>query len=126
MFQDPDQSGVVVVTIPEDMPTNETVELIDALREELGLPVARMVVNMVMEELFSAQERTQLLAPRKLDPSQLGDVALASGVRRSIRERVQTDSLVRLGEIDVDRLRLPQLYDDAANFEAVEQLSKLF
>ena len=127
MFQDPKQSGVVVVTIPEDMPTNETIELIDALRGELELPVARMVVNMVMEELFSAEEHKQLLVPRKLDPvHQVGDVALASGVRRGIRERVQTDSLARLDQIEVERLQLPQLYDDAATFEAVDQLSQLF
>ena len=126
MFQDPKQSGVVVVTIPEDMPTNETVELIDALRNELGLPVARMVVNMVMEELFSVEERVELLVHRKLDPSRPGDAALATGVRRAIRERVQADSLARLKKIDVDELRLPQMYDDAATLEAVERLSKLF
>jgi anion-transporting ArsA/GET3 family ATPase len=126
MFQDPKQSGVVVVTIPEDMPTNETIELIGALRTELELPVARLVVNMVMDELFSAPERVELLVPRRLDPSHPGDAALATGVRRAIRERVQSDSLTRLDELDVEQLRLPQLYEDGATPESIEQLSKSF
>ena len=61
MFQDPSQSGVVVVTLPEDMPTNETVELLEALENELGLPVALLVINQVIDELFSEAERAHLL-----------------------------------------------------------------
>jgi len=125
MFQDPKQSGVVVVTLPEDMPTNETIELLDALTGELKLPIARLVINGVIDELFSEEERTLLLQERKLDRSDPGDEAISGGVRRAIRERVQADSLARLHELDVPMVHLPLLLRDAQRPDAVDELSRL-
>lgn len=124
MFQDPAESGVVVVTLPEDMPTNETVELFDVLRGELRLPIAKLVINCVLEPLFSHAERAALLAPRDLDRALPGDEALACGVRRSIRERVQEESLERLEALDIDSVRLPLLLSDASTVEAISELSE--
>lgn len=126
MFQDPKQSGVVVVTLPEDMPTNETLELLDVLEHELLLPVASLVINAVMETMFSEQERHILLAERDLDRSRPGDEAVACGVRRSIRERVQAVSLERLRALEGPRVELPRLVGDTANPEAVRLLSERF
>ncbi len=124
MFQNPAESGVVVVTLPEDMPTNETLELLDVLRGELRLPIAKLVINGVLEPLFSHAERTLLLEPRELDRARPGDEAIACGVRRSIRERVQEESLVRLEAVDADVVRLPLLLGDAAAPEAIVELSR--
>src|SRR5262245_37953248 len=57
MFRDPKQSGVVVVTLPEEMPASETIELISAIRGELSLPVLQTVINGVLSQLFTAPER---------------------------------------------------------------------
>src|SRR3954468_10902348 len=45
MFRDPRRSGVLVVTLPEEMPTTETIELCTDIRTELGLPVIGLVIN---------------------------------------------------------------------------------
>ena len=45
MFQDARTSAVLVVTLPEEMPTTETVELVASVRDELGLPLFAVVVN---------------------------------------------------------------------------------
>lgn len=126
MFQDEKKSGVVVVTLPEDMPTNETVELCDALEHELGLPVATLVINGVIEPMFSEPERSLLLAERDLDRNRSGDEAIACGIRRSIRERVQTESLRRLGSLAAPRIELPLIRRDAASPEVVRDLSTRF
>ena len=126
MFKDPAQSGVVVVTLPEDMPANETLELVKALETELSLPVALLVVNGVLRELFSEDERAKLLEPRSLDRTRPGDEAIAAGVRRSIREKVQSDAIDKLSAIDAPKLELPLLLREAAVPDAVEELSKLF
>ncbi len=123
MFQNPAQSGVVVVTLPEDMPTNETLELVTTLKSELGLPLARLVINAVLEPLFSEVERKLLLQQRDLDRAQPGDEAVACGVRRSIRERVQADALERLAAVDAPAVRLPLLLEEASTPEAIAELA---
>jgi anion-transporting ArsA/GET3 family ATPase len=124
MFQDPKQSGVVVVALPEDMPTNETVELVEALKGELSLPVAQLVINQVLPELFSETERLDLLRPRDFDRQDPGDEALACGVRRAIRERVQAESLAKLAALGIGTVRLPRLFGEADTPAAVERLAK--
>lgn len=126
MFRDEKQSGVVVVTLPEDMPTNETLELVDALDSELELPVARLVVNGVLEPLFDENERKALLSDRDLRRDEPGDEAIACGIRRAIRERVQIDSLKRLEAVKAPRVELPLLAEDAARPAAIERLAQYF
>ena len=50
---DPAVTAVVVVTTPEEMPVNETIELIARIRRETDVDVAAVVVNRVLPELFS-------------------------------------------------------------------------
>jgi anion-transporting ArsA/GET3 family ATPase len=122
MFRDPGQSGVIVVTLPEEMPTTETIELCTDIRVELGLPVLGLLINGVLDPLFSPEEREALLAdPALLDigaPTQTRGTsasALVAGARRAVREKVQTESLARLSRaIDLPTVRLPFLFDEAS------------
>ncbi|MFO0759967.1 MAG: ArsA family ATPase [Byssovorax sp.] len=122
MFQDERLSGVVVVTLPEEMPTTETIELCSAIRGELGLPVLTLVVNGVLPALFTEDERTALLGdPTLLDidapalSANRSRSAMVAGARRAVRERVQAESLARLGrEVDLPRVMLPFLFDEAS------------
>lgn len=125
-FSDPTKGGVVVVTLPEDMPVSETLELLGSLQGELRLPVARCVVNAVLPPLFKASERQLLLAPRTLRVGDAGDTALGAGVRRATRELVQAQSVERLraGAGALPMTYLPFLFEDATSLEAVRQLSR--
>ncbi|MEZ4222062.1 MAG: ArsA family ATPase [Polyangiaceae bacterium] len=125
MFQDPTATGVVVVTIPEEMPTNETLELLEALDQELDLPVAHVVINAVIPTLFSDDERTELLEDRTLNKELPGTAAVACGVRRAIRERVQERALARLREVAHPRVELPWLPGDATTPAAVKTLADI-
>lgn len=122
MFRDPKVSGVVTVTLPEEMPTTETIELVTAIRGELGLPVLTLVVNGVLPPLFSPEEREALLAdPALLDfaaPARsagTSESAVVAGARRAVREKVQAESLARLERaIDLPKVMLPFLFDEAS------------
>ncbi len=131
MFRDPSQSGVIVVTLPEEMPTTESVELVGNIRTELGLPVLKLVVNGVLTPLFSEGEREELVrdgallainAP--LLTAGTRDSAIVAGARRAVRERVQAESLARLArEVDVPGLQLPFLFDEAGTPEGTRLLA---
>lgn len=123
LLQDPQTCAVVLVTLPEEMPTTETVELARAL-EDLGLPIARVIVNGVLPPLFSKDERV-ILERATPDLRTRGDAAIVAGRHRATRERVQAESLARLSnELPVKATFLPLLMEDAARPEAIRGLSK--
>lgn len=124
MFQDPAQTAVVLVTLPEEMPTSETIELAKALQGELHLPIGKIVVNGVLPPLFSKAERAAIEAAATGGDS-AGEAALAAARSRASRERVQAESLSRLAaELPISPSFLPQLFEDAAQPSAIKDLSK--
>ncbi|PIE05703.1 MAG: anion-transporting ATPase [Sorangium cellulosum] len=124
MFSDPTKSGVVLVTLPEEMPVTETFDLLHALDSELKLPIAQVIVNGVIPPLFSPTEREALLAPRELKENLPGDEALASGARRAKREWVQHKALVRLRDgINVPLAYLPHRFEGVNTFDGVSELA---
>lgn len=132
MFRDPKQSGVVVVTLPEEMPATETIELVSAIRGELQLPVLHTVVNGVLPQLFTPSERAALLQDPALLEIDAPETtaghptsALVAGARRAVRERVQVESLDRLHRsIDVPAAYLPFLFDEASTVQGTRILAK--
>ena len=125
MFQDPATSAVVLVTLPEEMPTTETIELAHALQNELKLPIGKVVVNGVLPPLFSKEERKELEALDPVEGSQGWDAAIAAARSRAMRERVQAESLHRLAtELPISPSFLPQLFEDAAQPAAIKELAK--
>lgn len=57
ILTDPAQTGVVVVATPEEMPVNETVELISRLDDQTDISVAAVIANRVLPELFNRSEQ---------------------------------------------------------------------
>jgi anion-transporting ArsA/GET3 family ATPase len=56
LLGDPVTTGLVVVTTPEEMPVNETIELVRRVGSETRIDVAAIVVNRVLPELFSGAD----------------------------------------------------------------------
>jgi anion-transporting ArsA/GET3 family ATPase len=133
MFQNPTHSGVVVVTLPEEMPTTETTELVRAIKSELELPVLKLVVNGVLEQLFSPEEREELTRNEALlaveAPSRAAgtsESALVAAARRSVREKVQAESLARLKrDLPLPTIQLPFLFEEASTFAGTRVLAGL-
>lgn len=126
MFRDPKESGVLIVSLPEDMPANESVELAEAVSGELGLPIVNVVVNQVVDVLFSDAERTALLHPMHLVHGNPGDEGIAAAARRAVSERVQQESLRKIEEgIRAKLVTLPRLLEDPSTPEAIRSLSKV-
>jgi anion-transporting ArsA/GET3 family ATPase len=125
LFQDPARCGVILVTLPEEMPTTETIELAGALTTELKLPIAKVVVNSVLPPLFSKDERASLLAATRAEGPG-ADAAISASQARSTRENVQAESLGRLARAlsHVPTSFLPLLFEDAACPRAIKDLAK--
>src|SRR5260370_4539432 len=74
LFRDPANCTIVVVTVPEEMPTTETIELAHGL-VEMGLKVNRVVANGVLPPLFSLEKPAALEGPAPFDAHTPGDTA---------------------------------------------------
>jgi len=124
LFRDPATCAIVVVTVPEEMPTTETIELAHGL-VEMGLKVSRVVVNGVLPPLFSREERAALEGLPPFEAHTPAEGALSAARERATRERLQAESLNRLSrELTVPAAFLRMLLEDAANPEAIRQLAK--
>jgi anion-transporting ArsA/GET3 family ATPase len=56
ILSDPQQTGLVAVTTTEEMPVNETLELVQRVKEETTVRLSAVVVNRVLPELFGQRE----------------------------------------------------------------------
>jgi anion-transporting ArsA/GET3 family ATPase len=128
LFRDPRRAGVVLVTLPEDMPVNESIELHAAIRDELRMPVVKLVVNSVLPRLFEPAEREAFLALGARLPEHSPLESLGAATRaRVLRERLQEESLARLAEeLPLPALTLPHLFVPEFRRSAIESLSQAF
>ena len=126
MFRDPERAGAVLVTLPEYMPASETIELSNALSNELEIPVLHLVINRVLNVLFAEKERPVLegLPSEIADDSEIRGLALA-GKRRALRETVQARAVSRVrGHIDAPCSELPYYSGLESDVAAIEALSE--
>lgn len=124
-FRDPAQSGVVIVALPEDMPAQESIELSDAVTKELGLPLAHVIVNQVMDRLFDDDERQALLTADDVPSGDPAHEGIGAAIRRAISERVQIESLAKIRAGIVAPLStLPRLLEDPSTPAAILGLSR--
>ncbi|HEY8946255.1 MAG TPA: ArsA-related P-loop ATPase [Polyangiaceae bacterium] len=118
-------SGVVVTTLLEEMPVNETLELVTALRGELKLPIAEVIATSTLEPLFSEAE-SHILEPFAVDDAaEPSAAALRAAARRALSERTQAESIRRLEAAQLNLRCLPQLTGGASTHAAVLILSRM-
>lgn len=56
LLRDAEKTAIVVVTLAEELPVSETLQLADGLRDELDLPLRAVLVNALLPEIFDRRE----------------------------------------------------------------------
>jgi len=105
LLADPATTGLVVVTTPEEMPVNETIELVAKVRSETRIDVAAIVVNRVLPELFSGADEAVF---ERLNEASLSDrlADVAQGPAGAVLEAARLAvTLRRTRASHLDRLR---------------------
>ncbi|MEZ4336372.1 MAG: ArsA family ATPase [Sandaracinaceae bacterium] len=129
LFHDHRRAAAVLVSLAEDMPANETIELHEAMTRDIGMQVDTLVVNSVLPKLFKPHEREPMVElPSKLPQgSALTSLARASR-ERALRELTQKEALKKLETAlpDIPRLVLPHLFTPEFRRGAVESLAESF
>ena len=100
LLTDPVITSAVLVSLPEELPVNETLELTDALRTRLRIRVGAVVLNQSVESRFGPADLSALA----------GRPGLSGLVQTHEEDARRTEEAVeRLRAIDAPLLRLPRL-----------------
>ena len=117
------RTGMVVVTLPEEMPVNETAKLERDLASEVGVQVSRIFCNGLYAERFGEDEAGALieLAAEREGAVRVACRAAASESRRARAEREQLARLEELTEAPVTTL--PFLFEPELGVEEIGVLA---
>jgi len=114
ILEDPEVTGVVVVTTPEEMPVTETIDLVGRLERDAGVEATAIVANRVLPALFDRRQTE--VVDRLGDAEQELVAAAGPGVRQVLAAAQVTEARRRTGNRHLERLRaglpagLPVLY----------------
>ncbi|HET6983540.1 MAG TPA: ArsA family ATPase [Myxococcaceae bacterium] len=113
---DPVVTSAVLVSLPEELPVNETLELSQALRSRLRIRVGATVLNQAVESRFGPEARSALAGKPGL-------TALVQGWEEDARRT--EESRERLRQIDAPLVQLPRLVTPQLGRGELESLGEL-
>ena len=103
ILDDPQRTGVAVVTTAEEMPVTETIELLGRLRTETGAHASAVIANRVLPALFNRRE--QAIADRLDEAMPLLIEAAGPAVTTVVEAAHLTETRRRTGAAHLERLR---------------------
>lgn len=127
-FEDPARAALHVVTLPEDMPTNETLEFVAEARRTQVAPLGMIAVNAVPRALLDAtlHDAIAALAAREPPPAGTPEAALIDLLtRRSTREALAREQMTRLSDAEpsLPLIELPLLLGPTFGRDEVRRLA---
>lgn len=123
LLLDPAMTALSIVTLPEEMPVNESIELDAQVREVLGIPRGFLFVNALPEVRFSPAERERL-DRLGAEPPPLGPAARAAALQARRAEEAGRYARRVRSAVDLPAAVLPLLALDRWGIEAVERIAE--
>ncbi|MBX5483388.1 MAG: ArsA family ATPase [Myxococcaceae bacterium] len=113
LLTDPQTTAAILVTLPEEMPVNETVDLYRAMGRQLQIHPRAVVLNMYVGDRFGAGDLEQV-------PASLRDL-----VRDHMcREELSAKARARLeAELELPVIAVPRLFDRSIGRRTMETVA---
>ncbi|MCI0635320.1 MAG: ArsA family ATPase, partial [Actinobacteria bacterium] len=105
LLSDPTLTALNVVATPEEMPVNETIELVARARAELQVPLGAVIVNRVLPELFTHADEEAFEALREPEASAILAARAGPGATAVLEAARLAVSLRRTRAGHIGRLR---------------------
>jgi anion-transporting ArsA/GET3 family ATPase len=122
LLVDPSRTAVVIVTLPEEMPVNEAVDLDAQVRDVLGMHRAALFVNAMPDTRFSAEEEARLAGLAGAPPP-LGPAAQAGRLQALRADQARRYLARARAALDLPATVIPLLPIAAWGREAVERVA---
>ncbi len=114
LLTDPKITGTVLVSLPEELPVNETLELHEALTQKVKLTTSATVLNGFIAPRFTDAERAALH----------GEIAEVARVHE-LRAALSAEAEKRLLAIGAPLVRVPRVYQPTFARPAVEAIANV-
>lgn len=122
LLVDPARTALAIVTLPEEMPVTEAIELHQQLRGQVGITPAALVVNAMPERRFDPAEAARLEALAALAPP--AGPAARAGRLQAVRAEAAARDLARArAALDLPTTLLPLLAAPTWGAEEVARLA---
>jgi anion-transporting ArsA/GET3 family ATPase len=128
-LRDPEITDLVIVSLPEEMPVNESIELHASAREKLGLTAEVIIVNMVRPSPVSGDGKRALefLAAEIDENGNCGVARLVQGgeigLGWNMQDRTYIDKL-RSGIPDAEFVEVPFVFDSESDQDLIHRIAK--
>ncbi len=119
---DPARTALAIVTLPEEMPVNEAIDLDRQLRSQVGLAPAALVVNAVPARRFAPEEAGRL-AGLAAAPPPVGPAAAAAHLQALRAEAAARDLARARAALELPTTLLPLLAAPTWGAAEVERLA---
>ncbi len=124
MICDHSMTGSVIVSLPEEMPVNETASLESELIGDIGVSVDRVIMNALYPERFAESDMSDLKPLLKSDDPELR-AAHRAALSQSRRTAAQTEQFDRLKEmVSTPISTLPFVFEPELTLKAARRLAE--
>jgi len=135
LITDPARTLLNIVTLPEEMPVNETVEMCQSVRELLGIPIGYIIINSVFPRVLgkretalfnTMKERVEGNGLKKLTRTErrIAEIAFdcfETAQRRRELTEFYVSKLKRT--LDYDFIQIPFIFSKSFDINLLEQVS---
>jgi anion-transporting ArsA/GET3 family ATPase len=124
MITDHGQTGTVIVSLPEEMPVNETARLESELSADIGIAIDRVVMNALYPDVFSKSEVKKFGKLKKSDDAEVRAAGRAAAAQAT-RAAAQREQLHRLEEmVETEVTTLPYIFKPELDLKAARRLAE--
>lgn len=129
LLRDPEKTRLLPVTLPEELPVNETILLVRRARRDLRMTMDSVVVNAVYPDRFLDKDGARIAEladkPPSGDPSVRAALAVArTQIRQRERQAVHIDRLTET--VDLPMIHIPFFFKNDMGLRDVERIAKIF
>jgi anion-transporting ArsA/GET3 family ATPase len=124
VLSDPEVTALNIVTLPEEMPVNETFMMWNAARDKLDMQVATVIANAVYASRFDDDDISRFAELRdEIDDPEIGGL-LDAAAFRARREGIQRNHLERLADIDAPVVTIPFIFAEHLDFQSISTIAE--
>jgi len=124
MITDHEQTGTVIVSLPEEMPVNETARLESELSSDIGIAIDRVVMNALYPDAFSKSDVKTFGKLKKSDDAEVRAAGRAAA-SQATRAAAQREQLARLEEmVRAEVTTLPYIFKPELDLKAARKLAE--